>query len=107
MSSTLQAIAHSAERSSKLYDYLHFNQQFLVETEGATTFKAPKKDGSSKSVILACMDTRLVNLLPRAMNIKDGDAKLLKTAGAGEQGEKAACRRAERDDDLPAHPFFR
>lgn len=33
-------------------------------------------------VILSCMDTRLVELLPRAMNIHNGDAKIIKNAGA-------------------------
>jgi carbonic anhydrase len=33
-------------------------------------------------VVLTCMDTRLVELLPRAMNIRNGDAKIIKNAGA-------------------------
>ena len=33
-------------------------------------------------VILSCMDTRLVELLPKAMNLKNGDAKILHNAGA-------------------------
>jgi carbonic anhydrase len=35
-----------------------------------------------KLVVLTCMDTRLVELLPRAMNIRNGDAKIIKNAGA-------------------------
>ncbi len=35
-----------------------------------------------KLVVLTCMDTRLVELLPRAMNLKNGDAKIIKNAGA-------------------------
>jgi carbonic anhydrase len=31
---------------------------------------------------LSCMDTRLVELLPRAMNLRNGDAKIIKNAGA-------------------------
>src|SRR5438445_628208 len=33
-------------------------------------------------VVLTCMDTRLVELLPRAMNLRNGDAKVIKNAGA-------------------------
>ncbi|MDF0606044.1 carbonic anhydrase [Neisseriaceae bacterium TC5R-5] len=32
--------------------------------------------------VLACMDARLVELLPKAMGLKNGDAKLIKNAGA-------------------------
>jgi len=35
-----------------------------------------------KLVIVACMDTRLTELLPRAMDIRNGDAKIIKVAGA-------------------------
>src|SRR5208282_274611 len=35
-----------------------------------------------KLVVLTCMDTRLVELLPRAMNLRNGDAKVIKNAGA-------------------------
>jgi carbonic anhydrase len=38
--------------------------------------------------ILSCMDTRLVELLPHAMNMRNGDVKIIKSAGA-----------------LVAHPF--
>jgi carbonic anhydrase len=33
-------------------------------------------------VVLTCMDTRLVELLPKAMNLRNGDAKVIKNAGA-------------------------
>ena len=33
-------------------------------------------------VIISCMDARLVDLLPKALNILGGDAKVIKTAGA-------------------------
>ncbi len=32
--------------------------------------------------ILSCMDARMVELLPRALGLKNGDAKLIKNAGA-------------------------
>jgi carbonic anhydrase len=33
-------------------------------------------------VILSCMDTRLADLLQRAMNLRNGDAKIIRNAGA-------------------------
>lgn len=33
-------------------------------------------------VILTCMDTRLTELLPKALNLRNGDAKIIKNAGA-------------------------
>lgn len=33
-------------------------------------------------LIITCMDTRLVELLPKAMNFKNGDVKIIKNAGA-------------------------
>ncbi|KAB2862526.1 MAG: carbonic anhydrase, partial [Exiguobacterium chiriqhucha] len=35
-----------------------------------------------KIVILTCMDTRLTALLPKALGLKNGDAKIIKNAGA-------------------------
>ncbi|MDP5273961.1 beta-class carbonic anhydrase [Chengkuizengella axinellae] len=65
---------------STLTDILKFNEQFVEnkQYEQFRTSKFPDK----KMVILTCMDTRLVELLPKATNIKNGDAKILKTAGA-------------------------
>ena len=63
-----------------LKDILKFNEQFVTEKkyEEFTTSKLPNK----KMVILTCMDTRLLELLPRAMNARNGDIKLIKNAGA-------------------------
>ncbi|MCY9444161.1 carbonic anhydrase, partial [Bacillus spizizenii] len=35
---------------------------------------------SKKLVIVTCMDTRLTELLPQAMGLKNGDAKIVKNA---------------------------
>lgn len=61
-------------------EVLEHNKQFVEnkEYEKYKTTKFPNK----KMVILTCMDTRLVELLPQAMNIKNGDVKLIKNAGA-------------------------
>ncbi|MBP1934154.1 beta-class carbonic anhydrase [Ammoniphilus resinae] len=63
-----------------LDDVLEFNRNFVgkKEYEKYETSKLPNK----KLVVVSCMDTRLTELLPQAMNIKNGDAKFLKTAGA-------------------------
>jgi carbonic anhydrase len=63
-----------------LNEILHFNEKFIInrDYEKFQTSKFPDK----KLVILSCMDTRLVELLPQAMNIKNGDVKIIKNAGA-------------------------
>ncbi|MFS1512472.1 beta-class carbonic anhydrase [Chengkuizengella sp. SCS-71B] len=65
---------------SNLTEILNFNQQFVEnkEYEQYKTSKYPNK----KMVILSCMDTRLVELLTKAMNLKNGDAKIIRNAGA-------------------------
>ncbi|OOM75167.1 beta-carbonic anhydrase 1 [Clostridium puniceum] len=65
---------------SKLEQIIAYNKNFInnKEYEEYVTTKIPKK----KMVILSCMDTRLTELLPKAMNIKNGDAKIIKDAGA-------------------------
>ncbi|MGL5765919.1 MAG: beta-class carbonic anhydrase [Sarcina sp.] len=63
-----------------LRDILEFNKHF-VENKDYTKFissKIPNK----QAVIVSCMDTRLTELLPKAMNIKNGDVKIIKNAGA-------------------------
>ncbi len=59
---------------------LDFNRRF-VERESykeLVTSGFPEK----KLVVLSCMDTRLTELLPKAMNLRNGDAKIVKNAGA-------------------------
>lgn len=60
---------------------LEFNKKFVADKEYEkidTVTKIPKKE----VVIVSCMDTRLTELLIKAMNIKNGDAKIIKVAGA-------------------------
>ncbi|WP_201714885.1 beta-class carbonic anhydrase [Rossellomorea arthrocnemi] len=63
-----------------LANILDYNQQFVEEQsyEEYRTTKFPDK----RLVILTCMDTRLVELLPKSMNMKNGDVKVVKNAGA-------------------------
>lgn len=64
----------------KLDEILGFNHLFVENKEYLPyiTTKNPDK----KLVILSCMDTRLSELLPKALNLKNGDAKIIKNAGA-------------------------
>ncbi|MGF7030559.1 carbonic anhydrase [Paenibacillus mucilaginosus] len=65
--------------SGLLGDILEFNRSFVEQKkyEPYLTSKFPEK----KIVVLTCMDTRLVELLPACMNIKNGDVKMIKAAG--------------------------
>lgn len=56
-----------------------YNQKFVEDKlyEPYQTSKYPDK----KLAILTCMDTRLTELLPAALGIRNGDAKIIKNAG--------------------------
>lgn len=57
-----------------------FNKKF-VASEGYLKF-ATDKYPDKKIAILTCMDTRLVELLPAALGLRNGDVKIIKNAGA-------------------------
>ncbi len=61
---------------SKLDTILAFNQSFVEnkQYEQFSVGKFPQK----KMVILTCMDTRLTELLHSAMDLRNGDAKIVK-----------------------------
>lgn len=56
-----------------------FNKTFVAQKdyEKYLTDKFPSK----KLAVLSCMDTRLTELLPAALGLKNGDAKIIKNAG--------------------------
>ncbi len=60
-------------------EMLAYNRTFVENQEYRkyTTSKYPNK----KIAILTCMDTRLVELLPAALGIRNGDVKMIKNAG--------------------------
>lgn len=60
-------------------DILEYNKKFVdnKEYEKYITSKYPDK----KLAIISCMDTRLTELLPAALGLKNGDAKIIKNAG--------------------------
>jgi carbonic anhydrase len=63
-----------------LDEVMTFNQVFVAngEYKPYATSNLPNK----KLAIITCMDTRLLELLPKAMNFHNGDVKVIKTAGA-------------------------
>lgn len=65
---------------TSLNEILNFNKSFVdfKMYEPFITTKFPDK----RIVVLSCMDTRLVELLPKAMNLRNGDVKIVKSAGA-------------------------
>ena len=72
---------HSKERKRNMrQEILEYNKQFVAnrEYEKYRAGKYPEK----KLAILSCMDTRLTELLPAALGLKNGDAKIIKNAGA-------------------------
>ena len=60
-------------------EILTFNKQFVDSKsyEQYITDKYPDK----RLAVLSCMDTRLTSLLPAALGLKNGDAKIIKNAG--------------------------
>lgn len=62
-----------------LDEILKYNKTFVEnkEYEKFITSKYPDK----KIAIVSCMDTRLTQLLPAALGIKNGDAKIIQNAG--------------------------
>lgn len=63
-----------------LEEMLAFNEKFVENKlyEQYKTDTYPNK----KMVIFTCMESRLVELLQRALNIENGDVKMVKNAGA-------------------------
>ncbi|GGZ91517.1 carbonic anhydrase [Ignatzschineria ureiclastica] len=69
-----------ADEKSMLETILDYNREFVdsKEYDNLSTDKYPNKE----LAILTCMDARIVELLPKAMGLKNGDAKVIKNAGA-------------------------
>src|SRR5690625_4599434 len=63
-----------------LEEMLKYNEQFVAEKE----YEQYKTDSfpNKRMVIFTCMESRLVELLPTALNIHNGDVNMLKNAGA-------------------------
>ena len=61
-------------------EILKYNDEFVArgDYKQYITDKYPNK----KLAVLSCMDTRLTELLPAALGLRNGDAKIIKNAGA-------------------------
>ena len=72
-------LKHLTEFSTIVNEILKYNKEFVANKgyEKFITNKYPDK----KIAILSCMDTRLTELLPAALGIKNGDVKMIKNAG--------------------------
>jgi hypothetical protein len=66
--------------ASRLQRTLQHNDGF-VSNKGYKEFDTSKRS-AAPSIVLTCMDSRLIELLPKAMNFRTGEAKIIKTAGA-------------------------
>src|SRR5690625_530085 len=64
----------------RVEEMLKYNEQFVANKhyEQFTTDSIPNK----KMVVFTCMESRLVELLPKSLNIQNGDVKMVKNAGA-------------------------
>ena len=60
-------------------ELLEYNRGF-VDKKGYEKF-ITNKYPDKKIAIVSCMDTRLIELLPAALGIKNGDVKIIKNAG--------------------------
>lgn len=62
-----------------IQDIIEYNRKFVAEKayEPYVTDKYPAK----RLAVLTCMDTRLTELLPKALGLRNGDAKIIKNAG--------------------------
>lgn len=63
-----------------LHEMLDFNEKFVQDKN----YEAYKTDTfpNKRMVIFTCMESRLLELLHEALNLKNGDAKMIKNAGA-------------------------
>ena len=71
---------------------LEYNRKFVESKayEPFITDKYPEK----KLAVLTCMDTRLTELLPKALGLRNGDAKIIKNAGGLILSEKDSAIRS-------------
>ena len=66
--------------SALMEEILAYNRAFVAS--GACVHYDCSKYPDKKLAVVSCMDTRLIELLPAAMGLKNGDFKLIKNAGA-------------------------
>lgn len=72
-------LSNFKQRRIMIDELLSFNRSF-VESKGYEKYITDKYP-DKKIAIVTCMDTRLTELLPAALGIKNGDVKMIKNAG--------------------------
>jgi len=72
-------IKRSFSLPSRIEELIEYNKDFVANKkyDDFRTSKSPDR----KLAVVTCMDTRLTELLPAALGVKNGDIKLIKTAG--------------------------
>ena len=76
---TIFVTTNQQDFTAMIDQILEYNKTFVIrkDYEKFITDKYPDK----KLAVLSCMDTRLTELLPAALGLKNGDAKIIKNAG--------------------------
>lgn len=72
-------LSNFKQRRIMIDELLSFNRSF-VESKGFEKYITDKYP-DKKIAIVTCMDTRLTELLPAALGIRNGDVKMIKNAG--------------------------
>lgn len=72
-------LSNFKQRRIMIDELLSFNRSF-VESKGYEKYITDKYP-DKKIAIVTCMDTRLTELLPAALGIRNGDVKMIKNAG--------------------------
>jgi len=67
---------------SRIDEILEYNRAFVASRQYEKYDYLTTKFPNKKIAVLSCMDTRLTEVLPAALNFKNGDIKIIKNAGA-------------------------
>src|SRR5699024_5483505 len=77
---TIKGVFLNMHLNMHLDEMLEYNKRF-VESKDYEPYKTDSIP-NKRMVVFTCMESRLVELLPKALNIHNGDVKMLKNAGA-------------------------
>jgi carbonic anhydrase len=78
--STYTAKEKTSRKAMSTIDEILAHNKTFVEEKGYLKYSTDKYP-DKKLAIVSCMDTRLTELLPAALGLKNGDAKIIKNAG--------------------------
>jgi len=73
-------VGYHSSPMSAIPEILAHNAAFVAHQDYKEFLSSPLPN--KRLVIITCMDTRLVELLPKAMGLRNGDVKMIKIAGA-------------------------